>query len=186
MSYPDIFQQPKEKEVLADQARVASRIEGDFAEVGVFRGRSAEIIKNNAPDKKLYLFDTFTGLPDRVLEEDRKHYMEPGDMKVNLFEVKEYLSKYKDIHIYPGEFPKDTSKVIKDKQFAFAHIDVDIYHSTKEAIEFFYPRMNKGGIILVHDYPIHTGVKRAIDEFMKGKTDTTVQSGFRQLIITKQ
>jgi len=180
-----IFQEPKEQEVLATQALIASQVEGDFAEVGVYMGRSAEIIKQQAPDKSLYLFDTFTGLPDTVLPEDQKHYLEVGDMAVSLSEVKDYLKQYEGIKIYPGVFPKDTGKIIKDKKFAFVHIDVDIYQSTKEAIEFFYPRMVENGIMMIHDYPIHSGVKRAVDEFMRGKEDNKVQSGSRQLIITK-
>lgn len=179
---PNIFQENYEKEVLANQAKIASRIEGDFAEVGVYMGRSAEIIKQNAPNKRLHLFDTFTGLPDMVLPEDEKHYLKPGDMAVDFKAVKDYLKKYDNIFINRGIF---TGKEAKDNRFAFVHIDVDIYHSTKTVIEFFYQRMNKDGIMLIHDYPIHSGVRRAIDEFLKDKQVNLVQSGSRQLIITK-
>ena len=92
-----------------------------------------------------------------------------------------------NVFITQGTFPQ-TSDIVKNKQFAFAHIDVDIYQATKDSLEFIYPRMSVGGVILVHDYPAHNGVKLAVDEFMKGKNDeqTILVDVGRQLKIKKQ
>jgi hypothetical protein len=46
-------------------ARYAKRLSGDFAESGVYRGGSALLLGQTLHDtqKKLYLFDSFQGLP---------------------------------------------------------------------------------------------------------------------------
>lgn len=138
---------------------------GDFAEVGVFNGTSAKMICEGKGNKNLYLFDTFGGLPKS--DEIDKHYIK--NMFIGNYEyVKKRLSQYENVHIVKGLFPK-TAKVIKDKKFAFVHLDVDLYQSTKDCLEFFYDRMEKGGIILSHDYPIAKGVKKAFDDFFSDK-----------------
>src|SRR2546430_11261444 len=52
-----------------------------------------------------------------------------------------------------------------------SHIDVDLYTSTLACLEFFYPRLVPGGILLSHDYSLLTGVKAAFTEFLAGKPE---------------
>jgi len=138
--------------------------EGDLAEVGVYYGGTAKIMAERYPDRDIYIFDTFEGLPDWVDNEVGDSDVEKfktGDMKeATLKIVKENLKEYKNIHIYKGVFP-ETSEPIKDKKFAFVHIDTDIYKSTKLALDFFIPRAK---VIIIHDYPIFKGVRKAVDE----------------------
>lgn len=140
--------------------------EGEIVEVGVFEGGTAEIIADAYPDKTIYLFDTFEGLPNDLVKDDPEEYY-MGHCKGELETAQEYL-KGKNVKFYKGRFP-DTSKPIKDMKFAFVHLDVDIYTATKDALKFFIPKMVKGGKILIHDYPAHKGVKRAVDELIKVK-----------------
>src|SRR5260370_31367387 len=80
--------------------------------------------------------------------------------------VKRTLSSYKDrISLHKGLFPADSSGAVTDERFSFVHLDMDLYEGTLEALGFFWPRMNPGGIILSHDYPAIEGVRRAMDEF---------------------
>ena len=137
-------------------------IEGDFAEVGVYKGTSAKAICEAKGNKYLYLFDTFNGLPKSDKEKDSKVFSEKMYAAKYKY-VKQRLSKYENVHIYRGLFPK-TAGPIKNKKFSFVHIDVDIYQSTKDRLEFFYKRMQKGGIILSHDYNTK-GVKKTFNEF---------------------
>lgn len=139
--------------------------EGEIAEVGVYEGGTAKIIAETYPNKTIYLFDTFEGLPDDLTTDDPQEYY-VGHCKATLEIAQEYLKENKNIKIYKGRFP-DTSEPIKDLKFAFVHLDIDIYCATKEALEFFLPRMVKGGKILIHDYPAHKGVKKAVDELIK-------------------
>lgn len=67
--------------------------------------------------------------------------------------------------IKKGYFPETTTDI--EDSFCFVNLDVDIYESTKCGLTYFYPRMEKGGIIMIHDYNNYDtpGVKKAIDEF---------------------
>ena len=203
MAKPEIFYTDKEIEVLRNElidikgSIDLGELEGELAEVGVYLGGTAKIIREEVPDVTLHLFDTFTGLPDIFKKGvDPKHYYE-GHCKATLQEAKKYLKGVEGIEMYKGIFP-ETAKQIKNKRFAFVHIDVDIYQSTKDALEFFYPRVNIGGSIIVHDYPAHRGVQEACDEFMESRgtfylgkwkirqKDPMIRSGYRQLIIRRR
>src|SRR3989338_8581492 len=98
-----------------EQARVMTGHGGAFAEVGVFRGASAKIICETKGKTPLHLFDTFEGLPDQIGITD-------GRFKKGMFiasekEVRERLSKYPAVTIYPGIFP-DTADAIKNMKFS--------------------------------------------------------------------
>jgi O-methyltransferase len=194
-----IYQTDKEIEVLRDECLLVNKmvesgdLEGDIAEVGVFEGGSAWIIREAIPGPKMHLYDTFTGLPDRMVEGvDPSHYY-VGHMSMNKDAILA-VGKIPFSVIHQGIFPETA----EEGRFCFVHIDVDIYQSTKDALEFFYPRTNIGGSIIVHDYPAHPGVLKAVDEFMEGKgtqhlhkwrvwgKDPMIRSGFRQLIVRRR
>lgn len=156
----EIYQIPEEIENIRKLVRETENVPGIIAEIGTYQGATALIIREETK-KQLYTFDTFEGFPDVLNDSDSKNYF-VGDCKAD-FKIAEKLLKHTDIIIVKGVFP-ETGKIIKDSKFSFVHIDVDIYKSAKDALEFFLPRMNKGGIILLHDYPAHPGVKKAVDE----------------------
>ena len=167
-------------------AKSQSKLDGDMAEVGVYQGGSAKLIAEVKNEKELYLFDTFEGLP-KVSEKDTHFgasYWTTGEFSnTSLENVENYLSNYKNIYCYKGKFP-ETSEPIKTKKFSFVHLDVDLFQSTIDCLEFFYPRMINGGIILTHDY--HTdGVKQAFNEFCKDKKIPQIQLLGSQCAITK-
>ena len=147
------------------------KIEGDIAEVGVYKGGSAKLIRE-ATQKPLYLFDTFEGLPE--ISEYDSEQNKKGIYSASLEEVKDYLKDYKNIHFYKGIFPETTSYV-EDKKFSFVHLDVDIYQSTLDSLKFFYPRIVKGGVVISHDYRNSKGVKKAFDDFFQDKPEIIIQ-----------
>lgn len=159
----------------------AKKLNGDFAEVGVYLGASAKLISEAKGDKSLHLFDTFTGLPET---EPIDKWMYKGKYEASLESVKRYLSKYKNIAFYSGIFPQ-TAGPVKDKIFAFTHLDVDLYRSTLECLKFFYPRMVRGGIILSHDYSSLPAVKKAFDEFFTDKPELVIELPTNQCMIVK-
>src|SRR4051812_29160370 len=146
-------------------ARSVANIAGDMAEVGVYRAASSKIIREAESEKTFHLFDTFAGLP-KSNKEDELFY--EGLYKSSLEDVQKYLSGYRNLHFYKGLFP-DTAGPIKDLSFSFVHLDVDLYESTHNALEFFWPRMVQGGVILSHDYSTVPGVKTAFDNFFLEK-----------------
>ncbi len=156
------------------------KIKGDIAEIGVYKGGSAKIICEAKGNKKLHLFDTFEGLPEVDINKDEK-YLHKGDFKGSVEEVQDTLKDYENVFIYKGLFSK-TSEQIKDKRFSLVNIDVDLYKSVLDCLDFFYPRMNKGGIILSHDYRLKGG-KMAIDKFFLDKPEPIIEADLQCLVV---
>jgi hypothetical protein len=163
-----------------------SKIDGDVAEVGVYKGGSAKMIAELKGDKKLHLFDTFEGMPEVNSSIDLH---KKGDYKdTSLDSVKNYLSNYKNICFYKGYFPASLAgSNCHALNFSFANLDVDLYESTKSCLEFFYGRLNKGGVILSHDYRSIScpGVRRAFDEFFLDKPEIIIELWDSQCLIVK-
>lgn len=160
-----------------------AKINGEIAEVGVYKGGSAKIISEAKGNKILHLFDTFEGLPS-ISEVDNPKQFQKGDYAASFENVKNYLKKYQNVHLYKGFFPS-TSLPINNFMFSFVHLDLDLYESTLDSIKFFYPRMNKGGIIISHDYIDASGVRKAFDEFFEDKPEPIIEMSGSQCLIVK-
>jgi hypothetical protein len=174
--------------VIYQYAKQVCSLDGDVAEVGVYKGGSAKIIAGvfNKSNKSIHLFDTFSGMPAVSLETDLHNQ---GDfMDTSLEEVKKFLQDFNNVFFYPGFFP-DTSHPIKDKKFCFVSVDVDIYQSVKDCCDFFYSKVVKGGIIVFDDYGHHIacpGVKKAVDEFFRDKPEFPCYQTFTgQMVVIK-
>ncbi|MDD1674778.1 MAG: TylF/MycF family methyltransferase [Methanomicrobiales archaeon] len=161
-----------------------SKIPGDIAEVGVYRGGSARIICEVKGDRPLHLFDTFEGIPVIDSEKDGNTFQQ-GQYAASLEEVQQFLRGYENVHFYKGIFPA-TGKAVKEQRFSLVNLDVDVYRSTRAGLRFFYPRMTPGGIILSHDYCESTpGVKRAFDEFFSNKPEPIIEMPGYQCLVVK-
>ena len=175
---------PSELLTLYSLAKEQTNIDGDFAEVGVFKGVSAEIICKAKNDKPFHLFDTFESFPEISKYDNAISSIERKYFTADFEKIKEKFSKYENVRIYKGLFPQ-TSGPIKDKKFSLVHLDADLYQSTKDSLEFFYPRMTSGGIIVLHDY-YAGGVKKAINEFLKDKKESVIQLPMSQCALIKK
>lgn len=157
------------------------KITGDIAEVGVYNGGSAKLICEAKGTKKLFLFDTFEGLPD--IDQIDKSDWKKGQFASNIVRVKNYLAEYNNVFFYKGLFPS-TAKPLVKHIFSFVHLDVDIYKSTLDCLDFFYPRMSKGGIIISHDY-YSKSIRKAIEDFFKNKPEAIIELPGSQCLISK-
>jgi O-methyltransferase len=164
--------------------RSLSNVAGDIAEIGTFKGGSTKLIATAAPQKHIYGFDSFEGLPEVDTQVDATRFT-TGQYATSYEQVRAYLSEFPNVSLYQGFFP-GTSGSIKDKIFSFVHLDVDLYQSTKESLEFFYTRMQKGGVILSHDYSTAKGVHQAFDEFFADKPESVIELMSSQCMVVKQ
>lgn len=163
------------------------KLPGDIAEVGVYRGGSAKLIASLKGGKTLHLFDTFKGLP--TVRADLDIHKEADFNDTSLEAVQRYLSPYSGMLYYQGFFPDSASELAKTPtRFSLVHLDVDIYQSTKAGLEFFYPRMVKGAVIISHDYRSLgcPGVRAAIDEFFADKPESVIELWKTQCLVIKQ
>jgi Macrocin-O-methyltransferase (TylF) len=145
-------------------------IGGDCAEVGVWRGNSAAILADFAvkSGRRLFLFDTFTGFDERdFIGIDRN--MRSGFADTSIDYVRQTVGCDTTTTYVEGFFPQSVTAEIAERRYALVHIDCDLYAPMKAALEFFYPRMPKGGMLILHDYSsgAWAGAKQAIDEFYR-------------------
>ncbi len=156
--------------LLADEIN-RKEIKGSIAELGVYRGYIAKELNILFKNRKLYLFDTFEGFDDRDLFYENKlekSRIKKDDFKDTNIEAVKDILPFKDKVVFcKGYFPETADK-IEDK-YAFVSLDTDLYLPTLNGLKYFYPRLSKGGCIIVHDYNSQQfpNVKKAVDDFYK-------------------
>jgi len=152
-------------------------IAGAFAELGVYRGETAQFIHEMDSSRAFHLFDTFEGFDEQDLRleksEDEK-YSTDNFADTSLEQVKDFIEGNENVHFHVGFFP-NSAKGLKEGQYAFVHLDADLYQPTLAALNYFYPKLNAGGVMIIHDYN-HTweGLRRAVDEFLERIPETIV------------
>jgi O-methyltransferase len=144
-------------------------VKGNVAELGVYKGEFAKELNSLFTRRSLYLFDTFEGFSTKDIETEKNNKFSGAaqehfsDTNVSLV-----LSKMK----YPercivrkGYFPETTGGI--DDTFCFVNIDTDLYLPVLNGLEFFYPKLEKGGYIFVHDFnnDIYKGARQAVIKF---------------------
>lgn len=146
-------------------------VEGDFAELGVWRGNTASILAHYASlhQRQLFLFDTYEGFSKEDLQGiDASKDTDFNNTSIEL--VKQVIGAAADCcHFVKGFFPDTITNDHRSRKYAIVSLDCDLYAPTKAGLEFFYDRMPKGGLFMLHDYSsLHwDGSKKAIDEFCK-------------------
>lgn len=153
------------------------RIEGSFAEVGAYKGETSGFIHKLAPDRSLYVFDTFEGFPTQDLDEDAKEddRFRFKDTSLDIF-IRN-VGDLQNVRIKKGYFP-DTTVGLEAERFAFVLFDLDILPPTIAGLNFFYPRMTPGGYMVLHDYnspESMRAVSRATDSFFKDKPEKVIE-----------
>ncbi len=148
---------------------ISEQVEGSFAELGVWRGNTAAILSDFASrnGREVFLFDTYSGFADGDLTEidaDKVAMFNNTSMEMARIIVG---GNDKRCHLVKGYFPESITPEIEKITFAVISLDCDLYKPTKAGLDFFYPRMSRGGIFFIHDYSsqIWNGAKMAVDEF---------------------
>lgn len=145
------------------------KLTGAVAEVGVFRGEFAQYINFAFPEKTCYLFDTFEGFnANEALNEVKNGNCTDAFVEAykqtNIKVVLDRMINLENIVIKQGFFPESLDGL--EETFCFVSLDVDFEESIYEGLKYFYPRLEKGGYIFVHDYNSSLlGVERAVDRY---------------------
>lgn len=172
--------------VIINMLKHALKLEGEVAEMGVYKGSTAFIIASYMKDspKDFLLFDTFEGTPEHSKEDNVKRHGFYAD--TSLSEVKAFLSDFNNVHYFPGFIPQVFQNLQK-KEYAFVHIHLNLYTSTKNALEYIFDKLTLGGIILIEDYGLSQclGVKKATDEYVQSQGNTVIHLPTGQAIVIK-
>jgi O-methyltransferase len=170
--------------ILLELLQQTAGVAGDVAECGVHRGRTLVAIALAAEqqhrDATVLGFDTFAGFGDAFDESElagasdrTKSSTGFSDTSIELVRRKlGWLGLTSRVHLVEGYFA-DTLPSSADREFAFVHLDCDLYESYRECLEFFHPRLATGAIVLFDEYndPPWPGCNRAVDEFLDARPE---------------
>jgi hypothetical protein len=166
---------PRLKFLRDTSAKEIPNIVGEIAEVGVYKGGSAKVIADLFPERRVLLFDTFTGIPSGKMRPKDSPSFSGRFADTSLEDVQEYLRNNSNCEFYPGTFPESLSQLeTQEIQFALVHVDCDLYETILECCKFFYPRVPAGGLIFFDDYSWVAGAKMAINEFFSDKPEELI------------
>jgi O-methyltransferase len=169
-------------------SQACDAVAGDVIECGVYRGGTArmlgEVLSRAQSAKRLYLCDSFSGMPDVDANVDLHKRGDFAD--TSLEQVRAFLSPVPNAVFVPGLIPESFEE-IPEGRFSFAHIDVDIYEAVHAATAYVYPRMNAGGFIIYDDYGFAScpGARKAVDEFYAGRVERPLVLASGQCVVFK-
>jgi hypothetical protein len=117
--------------------------------------------------RTVYLFDTFTGFDQRDISSVDSN-VRPSFSNTSVAMAQDVIGPgWKACRVVAGYFPDSVGPEHEANRYSIVSIDCDLYEPMKAGLDFFYPRMPIGGLLMLHDYSsLHwPGVKQAIDEF---------------------
>ena len=168
---------------------VRYRIDGSIVECGVWRGGSMMLVAKalkqyDAADRDLHLFDTFAGMPppedvdadfagrsaaDR-LEEDKPRY---ADSDVWAIASRQHVEANMASTGYPSHLLHFVEGLVEEtvpahapERIALLRLDTDWYKSTLHELVYLWPRLVRGGVLIIDDYGYWKGARKAVDEFL--------------------
>lgn len=152
----------------------AKRLPGDFVECGVNTGilslAVCEYIDFNATGKKFWLFDTFAGIPQSQVskreafrvrwENERNFYPDCWEL------AQQNFASYPNAHLIRGMVPESLPQAPIEK-VCYLSIDMNIAAPERAAIEYFWPKLVTGAIVILDDYGWRgfEAQKATMDEF---------------------
>jgi len=162
---------------------IRQNIPGSIVECGVWKGGSmmavAKTLMELATERDLYLFDTFQGMPPpTAVDVDIRGVhadvlLESVPLARAIAQLEEvshnmYSTGYERARItFVSGRVEDTLPLQAPAEIALLRLDTDWYESTKHELVHLYPRLTKGGILIIDDYGHFAGAKKAVDEYFQ-------------------
>lgn len=178
---------PRISKILAhyELYKMVTNLPGAIVECGVFKGTSLarfamfrELI-GNPFSKKVIGFDIFGKFPETSFEQDKAYRQrfissagEESISKQQLIEVLKHKRIENDIDLVEGDITKTVPSYVKDHpelKISLLNLDTDIYEPAVTILEHLYPRIVKGGVLILDDYGVFPGETKAVDEYFKDK-----------------
>ena len=155
-------------------------LEGEVAECGCFRGLSSHLILSRLKRAQpaytgagYHVFDSFEGLSEPSLAdavtgdspaaERVRRMCKQGWFAAPLDEVKRALAAFPEVQFHPGWIPQSFAN-LPERRFRFVHLDLDLHDPTLAALEYFFPRLVHGAIVVCDDYS-WPGERKAVEDF---------------------
>lgn len=150
---------------LWELAKQSLRVEGAIVEVGVWRGGTGCLLALAAPEKTVYLADTFAGVVNAGAHDTRYAGGEHADTSEELVQALLDSAGVKNARLVKGMFPGETAAIVEGS-VALLHVDVDVYESARATVEWAMPRLKPGAAMVFDDYGFYgcEGVTRLVNE----------------------
>ena len=150
-------------------------IAGDLAELGVYRGETAGLLARMARrlGRTAWLLDTFAGFDAADLTGiDGGQSRQFADTSLDAVRA---LVGEDSTRFVSGHFPASASG-LPENRYCLVHIDCDLYAPISAGLAYFYPRLDPGGFLIVHDYSslAWEGAEKAVDDFFADKPEAIV------------
>lgn len=161
-------------------------LKGAIADCGVYKAATtvamALYMRQYGIQKRIYAFDSFQGYDSESVARDVKrwggedeacHNQKFSDSSIDEVYAKLRRFRIDNVELVPGYFNQTLQHFDGQVRFSFVHLDVNLYDSYRECLEFFYPRVEAGGIVLFDEYndPPWPGCNKAVDEFLADKPE---------------
>lgn len=160
---------------------------GVYVECGVAAGAQIIAMAAGAPNKTIYAFDSFEGIPlpsnkdnqmpgikfltkaeQEALPDPGKQVLESsGATRVSVKDFYEHLTnalgnKY-NVQAVEGWF-ENTTPVFRAKEISILRLDGDLYNSTYTCLKYLYPKVVKGGLVIIDDWSL-PGCQSAVEDY---------------------
>jgi hypothetical protein len=144
------------------------RVAGALVDCGVWNGGSTILLAAGATEREVWAFDSFEGLPAPGPADEREEWWagEVRGYEEMLREGMREFAPWGDLRVMKGWF--DETFPVAERQIddvAVLHADGDWYDSVRLTLEVFYPKISRGGYVVIDDYGEFKGARRATDEF---------------------
>ncbi|MEK7566751.1 MAG: TylF/MycF/NovP-related O-methyltransferase [Patescibacteria group bacterium] len=165
--------------------KMTKDLPGAIVECGIYKGASFvrfagfRNLFGNPFSHKLIGFDTFGKFPETKYKDDKKYrkkFVEGAGIesisKEQLLEVFKNKGIDKNIELVEGNVVKTVPEYFKKNphlKIALLNLDVDIYEPSVAILKYFWPRIVKGGVLILDDYGVFPGETKAADEYFKDK-----------------
>ena len=175
----------KETAILLELLNSTADVPGDVVELGCYKGDTSlefeRVLEKSQPEKHLWLYDSFEGLPAKTKEDNSVagDNFKAGELLVTKREVVMRFKKagLKVPRIRKNFFENLNPEQDLPEQISFAFLDGDLYGSIKTSLELVWKKLDKNATVVVHDYnnPELPGVSKALDEWSKTHRFTITQ-----------
>lgn len=170
-----------------DMAVKYKDVPGVYCEMGVAAGAQIIAMAYGAPEKTIYAFDSFEGIPlpsnrdDQMpgikflTKEEQKALPNPGEQKLEssgatCVSLSDFMNNVKDSglklrNIKPVEGWFEETTIGFDKDISILRLDGDLYNSTYVCLKNLYPKVVKGGIIIIDDWAL-PGCRASVQDYL--------------------
>jgi hypothetical protein len=161
---------------LIEAARSVDRrgVSGALVDCGVWNGGSTILLGAGAPEREVWAFDSFQGMPEPGPEDVGVDPGWSGHVVGSEAKLREGFARYSGrperLHVVPGWFEDTLAPAAPEiGDIAVLHVDADWYAPCLLVLETFYPRLRRGGIVLIDDLRLWEGARRACADYRQAQ-----------------